>query len=165
MVLPDEHVVRPCPSTNSQRLPSPALPTAGGCFVSTCLTQHKHEKMTLLHLHLPSPFVAQRHEIAVTTVQSSDDAPRMLNSVSDQSLATNPTSMITQGSNLSRNLQKKKKIKGSQAWHWHTGCSCKGVYVNLMFPLHQILPGFHGQRVDSAYQTQQQKSLKKRMLS
>lgn len=111
MVLPDEHVVRPCPSTNSQRLPSPALPTAGGCFVSTCLTQHKHEKMTLLHLHLPSPFVAQRHEIAVTTVQSSDDAPRMLNSVSDQSLATNPTSMITQGSNLSRNLQKKKKSK------------------------------------------------------
>lgn len=109
MVLSDEHVVRPCPSTNSQRLPSPALPTAGGCFVSTCLTQHKHEKMTLLHLHLPSPFVAQRHEIAVTTVQSSDDAPRMLNSVSDQSLATNPTSMITQGSNLSRNLKKKKK--------------------------------------------------------
>jgi hypothetical protein len=31
-----------------------------------------------------------------------------------------------------------------------------------MFHLHQILPGFHGQRVDSAYQTQQQKSLKKR---
>jgi hypothetical protein len=45
---------------------------------------------------------------SATTIRQPHDAPRMLNSVSDQSLATNPTSMIMQGSNLSRNLNKKK---------------------------------------------------------